>query len=533
MYPSMLIPTSKGRSSSKSSPIKTRRLQKSKQRDISRCTICKNSKGDLDACTRCRKLYHLSKCILYPPAMVVRVNQVNWLCPKCIRCSLCKLMIDDPTNVECSNCLQAWHGSCKPVEGRVSNRQWFCNVCLEKSNFVELLDGFESSKQKELFALFSVKRQPNGENCENASGRKYSSIVSAGPQCIGTACNSNAPYSYIAHSSQMQLPSTGNNPMCLSSVVPEIFAKALENTDIYRRNKNTSKFDGQWVNFGGNSDIKVLYNSPYPDYIKDVPLFFVCAFCLRAFNDQCLFIVHRDCCTCLTPPGIEIYRDSGSALSFFEVDGAQERVIFYTYCRNLCLFAMLFISSKTLHIEVGTFFFYILTKIMDDGCRIVGYFSKEKNPSRNNNLSCLLTIPSEQRNGYGHLLIDMSYKLSEIERKVGSPEHPLSDFGLYTYRKYWKSSILCYLRSIYDSSNVSIKSISLHTRIHPTDIVNELLRNNLLVMKDGNYFIKTWKLAYKLPLSTLRRRVVDSSLIRWEPKFDVTKLDVFKLNHYA
>uniref|UniRef100_A0A0K0DAM8 Reverse transcriptase domain-containing protein n=1 Tax=Angiostrongylus cantonensis TaxID=6313 RepID=A0A0K0DAM8_ANGCA len=75
--------------------------------------------------------------------------------------------------------------------------------------------------------------------------------------------------------------------------------------------------------------------------------------------------------------------------------------------------------------------------------------------------------------------------------------------------------------------------MSLHTRIHPTDIVNELMRCNLLLLKDGNYFIKTWKLAYKLPLSMLRRRVVDSSRIKWTPKFDVTKLDAFKLNHYA
>ncbi|PIO70376.1 MOZ/SAS family protein [Teladorsagia circumcincta] len=204
---------------------------------------------------------------------------------------------------------------------------------------------------------------------------------------------------------------------------------------------NLPKDKEQWVNFGGESDIKVLYESPYPDDIKSVPLFFICAYCLKPFSEQSSFFVHQDCCPRIAPPGREIYRESDSSLSFFEVDGAVER---------------------------------------------------EKNPSRNNNLSCLLTIPNEQRNGYGHLLIDMSYQLSSIERKVGSPEHPLSDLGLFAYRKYWKSCILCYLRSRKDSTNISIKSMSLHTRIHPTDIVNELMRNNLLVMKDGNYFIKTW-----------------------------------------
>lgn len=33
---------------------------------------------------------------------------------------------------------------------------------------------------------------------------------------------------------------------------------------------------------------------------------------------------------------------------------------------------------------------------------------QEKNPTKNNNLSCLLTLPSKQKSGYGKLLIDLS-----------------------------------------------------------------------------------------------------------------------------
>jgi hypothetical protein len=76
-------------------------------------------------------------------------------------------------------------------------------------------------------------------------------------------------------------------------------------------------------------------------------------------------------------------------------------------------------------------------------------------------LSCLLTLPSAQRKGYGKLLIDLSefllnrlilktlilgYQFSKREHKIGGPEHPLSDLGLLTYRSYWRAAIFSALR---------------------------------------------------------------------------------------
>jgi hypothetical protein len=72
----------------------------------------------------------------------------------------------------------------------------------------------------------------------------------------------------------------------------------------------------------------------------------------------------------------------------FEVDGAKQKL----YCQCLCLLskvaplppsrphhaAQLFIDHKTLYYDVEPFLFYILTEVDKDGCRIVGYFSKEK-----------------------------------------------------------------------------------------------------------------------------------------------------------
>jgi histone acetyltransferase SAS3 len=178
---------------------------------------------------------------------------------------------------------------------------------------------------------------------------------------------------------------------------------------------------------------------------------------------------HKTKCPWKHPPGDEIYRDG--KIMVFEVDGRKNPL----YCQNLCLLAKLFLGSKTLYYDVEPFLFYVMTEYDELGCHFVGYFSKEKRPSSLNNVSCILVLPIHQRKGYGHLLIDFSYLLTRAEKKTGSPEKPLSDMGLVSYRNYWRLVICYYLQDFQSGDKIpSIKAISDDMGLTPDDVISAL-----------------------------------------------------------
>ena len=105
------------------------------------------------------------------------------------------------------------------------------------------------------------------------------------------------------------------------------------------------------------------------------------------------------------------------------------------------------------------------------GCHILGYFSKEKESAEGYNVACILTLPQHQRFGYGKLLIEFSYELSKKEGKLGSPEKPLSDLGLLSYKAYWGEAIVEHLLTLSPGDDVSIEGIASATAITPQDIM--------------------------------------------------------------
>lgn len=115
------------------------------------------------------------------------------------------------------------------------------------------------------------------------------------------------------------------------------------------------------------------------------------------------------------------------------------------------------------------------------------YFSKEKCSEEGYNLACILTLPCYQRKGYGKFLIAMSYELSKIEQKVGTPERPLSDLGLVSYRGYWTRVLLPLL--LQHEGAISIQELSDMTAIKTDDIISTLQHLGLIQYQKGQHVL--------------------------------------------
>jgi histone acetyltransferase SAS3 len=260
------------------------------------------------------------------------------------------------------------------------------------------------------------------------------------------------------------------------------------------------------IEFGG-WEIDTWYAAPYPEEYSRNRVLYICEFCLKYMNSDYVAWRHKLKCPAKHPPGDEIYRHN--SVSVFEVDGRKNPV----YCQNLCLLAKLFLGSKTLYYDVEPFLFYVLCEYDDLGYHFVGYFSKEKRASSQNNVSCILTLPIHQRKGYGNLLIDFSYLLTRVEKKTGSPEKPLSDMGLVSYRNYWRLIMCRYLLDHFSEeksgkTGLSIKQISDDTGLTPDDVISALEGLRCLVRDP-----QTQLYAFRVDLQYCREYVA-----KWEAK---------------
>ena len=203
------------------------------------------------------------------------------------------------------------------------------------------------------------------------------------------------------------------------------------------------------------------------------------------------------------------------------MDGANQKI----YCQCLCLLAKLFLDHKTLYFDVEPFLFYVLCHyVPNEGYHIVGYFSKEKYSAESYNLACIVTFPQYQKRGYGRFLIQFSYELSKLEKKVGSPEKPLSDLGKVSYRSYW-SEVLIQLLIENESKSIwkplGISELSDMTCIKREDIMSTLQHLGLIKYVKGEHEINTKNLPMLKP--TKNSLVLFPEKISWRPADFSTK----------
>ncbi|CAG98298.1 NuA4 histone acetyltransferase complex catalytic subunit ESA1 [Kluyveromyces lactis] len=261
----------------------------------------------------------------------------------------------------------------------------------------------------------------------------------------------------------------------------------------------------------GKYEIEPWYFSPYPIELTDEDVVYIDDFSLQYFGSKKQYERYRKKCTLRHPPGNEIYRDD--YVSFFEIDGRKQR----TWCRNLCLLSKLFLDHKTLYYDVDPFLFYCMTRRDELGHHIVGYFSKEKESADAYNVACILTLPQYQRMGYGRLLIEFSYELSKKEGKVGSPEKPLSDLGLLSYRAYWADTLIKLL--VEHGQEITIDEVSSISSMTTTDILHTAKALEILRFYRGQHvlYLNSDVMKRYKKLKNNKRRSIDPQKLIWTP----------------
>ncbi|KAM3722411.1 Histone acetyltransferase Tip60 [Dirofilaria immitis] len=269
----------------------------------------------------------------------------------------------------------------------------------------------------------------------------------------------------------------------------------------------------------GDFELEPPYISPLPLELVKKGHLYICEKCLDFKESKETLERHASKCWMNYPPGDEIFRQDN--ISLFEVDGN----IAKGYSQNLCLLAKLFIDHKTLFYDVEPFLFYVLTVWNSTGCHLAGYFSKQK-CSLENNLSCILTLPSYQNRGYGRFLIDFSFLLSRREGTTGTPERPLSDMGNLAYRSYWHSAVLEYFKrpSCASIEVLTLQDIAKTTGISVDDII-QTMKDLKMLHFDQKGELKSFIINKDLVESHWRKvendtkRIwIDEDNLKWEPK---------------
>uniref|UniRef100_A0A915PNQ9 Histone acetyltransferase n=1 Tax=Setaria digitata TaxID=48799 RepID=A0A915PNQ9_9BILA len=231
----------------------------------------------------------------------------------------------------------------------------------------------------------------------------------------------------------------------------------------------------------GDYEIDAWYVSPYPDEYSKAAMLYICEYCLaymRTEAEYCCHVLHY--CDRRQPPGDEIYRDRN--LSVYEVDGKAN-------------------------------------KVDEIGAHVVGHFSKERLSA--NNLACIMVLPPFQRRGYGKLLIQLSYELSNREGVIGTPEKPLSDLGKVSYRSYWWWILLEALDRL-NIDDVTVSDLSSASGVAEDDIISTLQTMQLIKYWKGDHVVRMTRRLVEhcksINMGRPPKLLLDPDLLRWWPK---------------
>jgi histone acetyltransferase MYST1 len=117
----------------------------------------------------------------------------------------------------------------------------------------------------------------------------------------------------------------------------------------------------------------------------------------------------------------------------------------------------------------------------------------------------------------------LAYELSKKEGKVGSPEKPLSDLGLLSYRSYWAQVLLEILRK--HRGNLSIKDLSEMTAIKTEDIISTLQSLNLIKYWKGQHIICVTPKIVEEHLKQMQKNTlkIEPKNLHWAPPTTVKK----------
>ncbi|XP_072944834.1 uncharacterized protein [Epargyreus clarus] len=395
-------------------------------------TDAKNRLGaaePLICCNQCKSYAHPTCLDVLDHVTTTALKAARWWCGECARCAACGSR--GGWAARCSQCARLAHPRCAPPPWRCVR----CDTRDDDEHDPQHARSTMGGTPKKKKAKSSARRIESDDEPSDEGKRLPPGVTEADAELFSQA---------RAGGPSGAAPGPVEEPPAAAAGPPPA-----------PRCPSAIEF-GQW-------EIETWYSSPFPQEYARLPKLFLCEFCLKYAKSRAVLMRHLDKCLWRHPPATEIYRCGD--ISVFEVDGNANKI----YCQNLCLLAKLFLDHKTLYYDVEPFLFYVLTKNDSKGCHLVGYFSKEKHCQQKYNVSCIMTMPQYQRQGFGRFLIHFSYLLSKEEGQPGTPEKPLSDLGRVSYHAYWKSVILEFLYDHKDKP-FTFDDIAHITGMHMNDI---------------------------------------------------------------